>query len=70
MAEANEEHQGITVRELLVKEGIALGFAEVRRLIHANCVLVDGAVVFDEHTKVSSGSEVTVGRNVIITYKG
>ena len=57
------------LKEFLVKEGFAIGYAEVRRLISSECVSVDGGVARNAEWEIVPNSTIRVG-NKVVTYEG
>ena len=52
----------MTLKEFCVKQGWAIGFAEVRLAISSNAITVNGAVVCDADMIMQNGDIVTFGK--------
>ena len=58
----------MTLKEFCVKQGWAIGFAEVRRAISSNAITVNGAVVYDADMIMQNGDIVTFGKRQEAVY--
>lgn len=52
----------MTLKEFCIKQGWAIGFAEVRRAISSNAITVNSAVACDADMIMQNGDIVTFGK--------
>lgn len=52
----------MTLKEFCIKQGWAIGFAEVRRAISSNAITINGAVACDADMNIQNGDIITFGK--------
>lgn len=57
----------ITLAKALCEQGITSGFAEVRRLVHAEAITVNGVLAESWDMPVKQGDVVTCGKHKVIS---
>jgi ribosomal protein S4 len=57
----------ITLANALCEQGIAIGFAEVRRLVHAEAITVNGVLAESWDMPVKQGDVIACGKHKVIS---